>query len=56
MARENLEDVRADNKMMYDQQASDHKFLVGDAVYYKHHIIKVSEHLSIQTVDPTIEK
>ena len=35
MARENNEDVRADNKMRYDQQASDHKFSIGDVVYYK---------------------
>ena len=39
MARENLV-VRADNKMRHDQKASDEKFLVGDAVYYKNHIIK----------------
>ena len=39
MARENLDDVR-DNKMRYDQKASDQIFSVGDAVYYKNHIIK----------------
>ena len=47
MAREKLKDVRAKNKMRYDQKASDHKFSVGDAVYYENHIIKKSHSTSL---------
>ena len=39
-ARDRLEEVRADNKRRYDEKASHHKFSIGDAVYYKNHLIK----------------
>ena len=47
MARENLHHVRADNKARYDERASQHKFSVGDAVYYKNHIIKKGHSTSL---------
>ena len=47
MARENLEDIGVNNKMKYDQKASDQKFTIGDAVYYKNDIIKKGHSTSL---------
>ena len=47
LARNRLEEVRADNKRRYDEKASEHKFSIGDAVYYKNHIIKKGQSTSL---------
>ena len=47
MAKENLAEVRADNKERYDQKAGNHSFSVGDAVYYKNHITKKGHSTSL---------
>lgn len=39
-AKDNLEQVRAENKMRYDDKASDKKFTAGDAVFYRNHRIQ----------------